>query len=255
MTFLLRGGIKTEDQRLGRVPYFDRRSYQYRLNDNLSPKGGIFRGKCWEIERRLDQGNSSASTAFAVTHGLMTAPRRVKELDDVFAFKLYEEARRFDPWSSDPSEGTSLLATLQALKRTGYVGEYRWAFTVNEAILALTRLGPLMVASDWTQSMMEPEANGLLRVDPDSGVIGGHSFLINAIVLDYSRKFRLIGGGGVIKNNVPLLRMQNSFGSSWGHDGQAYIWADDLESLLVGFETSGECAVTTISWKSPRIYA
>jgi hypothetical protein len=72
-------------------------------------------------------------------------------------------------------------------------------------------LGPVMVGTTWLEQMFYPDSRGRLTVAGQ--VAGGHEYLIN-------------GKSG------SWLRVMNSWGSTWGQDGMAWIKVADLARLL-----------------------
>lgn len=237
MTIELRGGYETTDARLGRVPSFDDRSREYDIKDVLPAKAKV-RGHTWPIGIHLDQGNSSACTGFSRAYDLAGQPSIVKDpdtgdpLDNTYAQFLYREAQRHDEWAGTRYEGSSVLGALKACVALGFIGEYRWAFDIDDMILALSHVGPVVVGTVWYNSMFEPAENGLLEVDPKSDIAGGHAWCIRGVISDDKYKAELLGKGQNRKGEA-LFRMRNSWGESWGvNSGEAFLWAADYHEHL-----------------------
>ena len=149
-------------------------------------------------------------------------------IDHATAVQLYYAAQGLDdepggeyPGASPHYEGTSVLAGAKATQNAGYITEYRWAFGLDDLILALGHAGPAVIGLDWYNDMFDPDADGLLHVT--GGIAGGHAILANGVSV---RK--------------RLVRLHNSWSSSWGVNGEAYIGFDDLAGLL---KAGGEACV------------
>jgi hypothetical protein len=147
---------------------------------------------------------------------------------------LYCEAQALDPWPGDCSnpryEGSSVRAGAQALQNRGLIDTYVWAFTTADmANWLLSGKGPIVLGTRWYRSMRETDAKGVLHVDPNSGLDGGHAYLC----VGYNSRTR-------------MYRFLNSWGLSWGQRGRFWMDADDVELLL---QRQGE-ACTAIERKA-----
>jgi hypothetical protein len=239
----MRDGSIAEDPRLGRLVQFDEESRKFNVADKLTFP---VKGESWACGVYLDQTTTSACTGNSRAYDLAGSPRPLKQpngklIDEPFAQQLYNLAKKYDEWTGEDYEGSSVLGALKAAKSMGYIGEYRWAFNIDDMCQALATLGPVVVGTDWYNSMFDPQPNGVLEVDADSGVAGGHAYYFRAIYVSDSYKTRLVGKGNN-RHGIPLLAVRNSWGRSWGHNGEAYIWADDYERVLMD---GGEQSVVT----------
>lgn len=205
---------------LDRRPEFDERSRNYPIRA-LVPSS-LKRGRSWPITPRLDQGNEGACVGFAWTHELAGLPAIYKGVTNDFAYSLYREAQRRDAWPGEDYEGTSIIAGARSVKAWGFMREYRWAFGIDDLMLALAHTGPAVLGTYWLNSMWNPRPSGLLEVS--GGKVGGHAYLARGVLL----KPRLPGE----KNLGPVIRCVNSWGSDWGKQGEFYIRVEDLERLL-----------------------
>jgi hypothetical protein len=262
--------IRATDPRLGRVPLFDYRSRDYPVRA-LVPDRAQPQGKHWYCRQRLDQGNpdgiakfsASACTGHSRTLDLAASPNPLKmEIKDrhsvpftrQYAHALYRLAQTLDDWPGELYEGSSVLGALKAAQQLGFVGEYRWAFGVEDAVLALSYVGGTVTGSDWLNSMFDPKPNGLLEVDVNSGVAGGHAWYQNRVITARDSMRRVLGKGEPIREQDVLVGGVNSWWdadskSMWGLKGEYLIWASDWEKLLKGVDYPGECAITTTPFK------
>jgi len=168
---------------------------------------------------------------FSVTHELLARPSVVSGLGTKFAVeKIYWEAQRLDEWAggSYPGakpkyEGTSVLCGIKAAKALGYILEYRWAFGLKDLVMAVGHLGPAVLGLSWYEEMFDVKPCGHLHVGGD--IAGGHAILCKGVNVE-GRYFVL----------------HNSWGPSWGRNGDARISWEEMERLL---DESGEAVVPT----------
>jgi hypothetical protein len=171
----------------------------------------------------LDQGNLGSCTGNAGIGDLMTdpcagttnSPRYT--LDETGAVQLYSDATAADgyPGQYPPDDtGSDGLTIAKVLKKSGLISGYQHTFTIDDALKALSQY-PLMVGTQWMNSMFNPDANGVLTVDKGSGVAGGHEYVVD----EYDATRDMVG-------------FTNSWGNGWGLAGRAYMKADDLGWLL-----------------------
>lgn len=213
------------DTRLGRLKAFDGRSRDFPIR-KLIPSTTL-KNRNWKCSVVLDQGNWGSCVGNGWSHELIATPK-VNIVDEKFAReKIYFEAQKIDAYpggeypGGDGSGGTSVLAGAKVVQKLGYMKEYRWAFGLQDVLLALSHYGPVVVGVDWTNNMFDPDANGFIH--PTGGVAGGHCFLLTGI--DVKQKY---------------VTMHNSWGSSWGKNGEAKISFDDLQTML---NNEGEACV------------
>lgn len=262
----MRDGSVASDPRLGRLEEFDERSRDYSVRELLSAEPPL-RGRKWYSPRHyiLNQGidlgfdnwNPSGCTGFSRTYDLAGSPVPVKILssdpsmeakyvppDNYFAFALYKLAQQFDEWAGEAYEGSSVLGAFKAAQALGYIGEYRWAFDIDDFIDALGHIGPVVVGSAWLNSMFDPKPSGLVDVDFSSGEAGGHAFDFDHLIVSRRAMREHLGAGEPIREGDILLGGPQSWGEGWGHNGRYLFWASDMEALL---KDNGEAAVSTVA--------
>jgi hypothetical protein len=227
----LRDGTTTEDPKLDRLKQFDPRSRSFGVAERLAVRP--LRGKTWwypgapyKSRNNTDQGREGACVGFGWTNELISTPRAWKwdnhTKANSFAQRIYKLAQIIDPWPGEAYEGTSVLAGAQVMQREKYIGEYRWAFDIDEVMHAVVQYGPVVVGTDWTDDM-EPRPSGLLQ-GVTGNVKGGHCYLLRGLIL----KPRIRGEA----NTGPVFVLTNSWGDAWGKDGDAYIRVSDFETLM-----------------------
>lgn len=223
------------DPRLGRRAHFDPRSRAYPVRETVAAAKP--RSYTWSCGRHLDQGQEGACVGFACAHELLARPCVVKGVGSKAALDVYHEAQRVDPWpggaypGADPYyEGTSVLAGVQTLKALGLVGEYRWAFGLDDLVLAVGHKGPALLGVNWYTGMLDADDDGFVRVS--GGLAGGHAILCKGVSVT-TRTFTL----------------HNSWGASWGRGGDCLVSWDDMEFLL---DRDGEACVPLSRSKGAR---
>lgn len=136
-------------------------------------------------------------------------------LDEDFAVKAYTLNTLLDsfPGQYPPTDtGSSSLAAGKTGKLLGLFSGYTHAFSL-QAMQSALQLGPVMIGIPWLQSMFDPQSDGTVVVDQNSGVAGGHELAVSA------------WDGG-------RFRIDNSWGTSWGAQGSGWIANDDMRWLL-----------------------
>lgn len=219
----LRDGSQVQDGRLARLKHFDERSRNYPVRAALEP-GAKPRSYTWSCSKWLDQGQDGACVGFSMTHELIARPAVVtKGMTPTFAKeKVYWEAQKIDPWqggsypgASPFYEGTSVLAGIQVLQKLGYITEYRWAFGLDDLVLAVGHCGPAVLGIPWYDGMFNMAPCGYVHVTGQ--VAGGHAILCNGVN---------------VKNKT--FNLHNSWGTSWGRGGDATVHEDGEAVIPMG---------------------
>jgi len=216
----LRDGSEVADPRLARLRHFNERSRNFPIRATVS-RGKGPRSYTWRCVSHLDQGAEGACVGFAATHELVARPMEIRHLSADFARQMiYWEAQKIDPWEggsypgAEPRyEGTSVLAGIKVLKTLGYIESYRWAFGLNDLVMAVGYCGPAVLGLPWYEGMFEPRSCHHLHVDGE--LAGGHAILCKAVDIK-ARTFVL----------------HNSWGPRWGVDGDALISWEEMDRLL-----------------------
>jgi hypothetical protein len=230
MAFRLRDGSEVQDRRLARLRQFDERSREFPVRSVISARKA--RSYTWACATHLDQGEEGACVGFSVAHELMARPCEVPGLDAKFATeKIYWAAQELDDWdggsypkATPKYDGTSVLAGVKAAKKLGYITEYRWAFSLQDLVLAVGFTGPAILGLNWYEEMFDIKSCGHLHVEGASS--GGHAILCKGVNVD-ERYFVL----------------HNSWGPKWGRAGDARISWQEMDRLL---HEDGEAVVPTM---------
>ncbi|GAA3718342.1 C1 family peptidase [Streptomyces tremellae] len=164
----------------------------------------------------FDQGRIGSCTANAALGTLVTAPyghAGVAYTEDD-AVELYELETKLDdsqiPGNYPPDDtGSTGPWSMQALEKRGLIHSFRHARDLATA-LRMLNTGPISIGVTWYNAMFTPDATNAIHADPSSGIGGGHQVCIV---------------GNDVENK--RIRIRNSWGTSWGDNGHAWLsWAD-----------------------------
>jgi hypothetical protein len=217
-----------EGRRFDWVSRHDPRSRQYGISEHIymaGQAGVVPRVQRWvPMGTPLDQGAEGSCVGHGCAHDLGGSPVRVKDMDHLYAVNLYQFARSIDRaehgWNWP--DGASVLAGAKALRARGFIGGFRWAFTIEDLRDALITTGPAILGVNWYDSMYETDPYG--NVEVSGRIVGGHCIM----VYGYNPRWRIKGQNGTHE----IFRWQNSWGPSYGVNGRGVIKAEDLARLL-----------------------
>lgn len=201
-----------------RLQQFDERSRRYPIIALIEERQPRARG--WSLRTQLDQGAEGACVGFAWAHELAAVPRKVT-VSNEYARNIYRRAQQLDIWPGEGYEGTSVLAGAKTVMEQQHMKEYRWAFGINEALLAISYAGPVVFGLDWYRGMMDTNPEGYIHLTGE--VMGGHAIV-----------------GIAVHTKTRRVVLQNSWGGNWGNAGRCYLAWEDLAKLLAD---GGECCV------------
>lgn len=222
---------------LGRIEAPDARDKQYPMQAFLPERAVQRKTKYWaNFTPALDQGAHSTCVGHAWKGWLLTAPViQTKPDQDPTAVTIYRECLPIDEWTQNDGDGdtmafgTSVRAGAKALQARGYLSTYAWAFDADTVIDWLCIGGPVVLGTSWHSQMSFPDAEGIIK--PTGAVVGGHAYL--AVGVNIKRE---------------LVRIQNSWSSSWSDRGRAWLSFADLDTLI---RRQGE-ACTAVEQKLAR---
>jgi C1A family cysteine protease len=184
----------------------------------------------WFAPAVLDQGNTPECVAFASTAYLMAGPvTNPQELEGrkwerTGIDTLYALCQKVDG-IAEPHEGTTVRAAMKVLQSETFVTEYLWAYTIADVVNWILTTGPMVFGTDWLNSMFEPRdfhGTPFINYDPASGLAGGHAYLV----------FGADNAKVCPDGSIGALEMQNSWGTSWGRGGRAYLSYRTAAALL-----------------------
>jgi len=189
--------------------------------------------KTWRIDRNaLNQGSTGTCVGHAWRNFLRCDPLRT-ERTGPSPYDIYRAAVRLDAWPDNDDEatlpdgdsgldfGTSVRAGAKAMESLRRLASYLWAFDLQTALQWLLTRGPVVVGMPWYSSFMQPDIEGVVKIEPGAYVLGGHAFLIR-------------GADG----RRALARCVNSWGDEYAKSGEFFIPFGDLERLI---HENGEC--------------
>lgn len=210
-------------RRLGRHVEHDERSRSFRVGDSKPPTSPVL----WPRHGKpFNQGDLGSCTGNALAGLLNTDPFRIARkgrlLTEKDAVRLYELATTLDSVGGQypPDDtGSSGLAVCKAGVKLGYLGGYRHAFTLDEALAAL-KVGPVITGVSWYDSFDQPDSNGLVTVTPGAVVRGGHE--VEVCGYDPGHRDPLDG----------LVAFWQSWGPKWGVSGRFFMTARTWGDLL-----------------------
>lgn len=212
--------MTADDPRLDRVQEFDEKSRNFPITAVIR-EAAFPRSYTWRAGPVTDQGKEGACVGHGWTGELSAYPAPAKLADpNRYAYDLYKACQKIDEWPGEAYSGTSVLAGAKELTTRGMIKEYRWAFGLDDLIMAIGHKGPAVLGIPWYSSMYDAPKG---KVTVGGSLVGGHCILARGV----SMTFRTV-----------LLR--NSWGPSWGLGGDARISFTDLDRLL---KEGGEACV------------
>lgn len=203
---------------LDRVPRFDERSRQYPIRALMGTAQP--RSYTWSCPVWLDQGTEGACVGHGWAHENAARPV-ARPSSSELAFALYREAQKLDQWPGEDYSGTSVLAGAKAMQARGLLQEYRWAFGLDDALVAISRHGPAVIGVTWYEGMFNTNSEGFIR--PTGRRVGGHCVMVHGVNV-----------------RSRTVRLRNSWGRGWGVNGDALLAWEDLAFLL---KNKGEVCV------------
>jgi hypothetical protein len=115
-------------------------------------------------------------------------------------------------------DGTSERAVQKVLQSAGFISEYLWVTDEDIAREYLLTRGPLLLGTDWFESMFTPIGKGSY-IEPAGALAGGHEIVVRWYYNSAHRKY---------PDSYEII---NSWGEGWGEKGLARIKAEDFRYL------------------------
>lgn len=214
----------------GRIVSIDFRDKNHLMSAKHPATAALPTYKYWTNGKILDQGYTSQCVAYSGEQFLVSGPVTNKFYKT--PTELYNECQLVDEWEGENYDGTSVRALFKVLQSKGYIKEYSWAFNINDVVTHLLSKGPVILGTDWYNSMFETDEDGFLPLFASSGLAGGHAYMVKGC---NTKKVCPDGSLGAI-------RIVNSWGTSWGDKGYAWISFRDADRLI---QSWGEAATST----------
>jgi hypothetical protein len=243
---ILKDGSTTQDRRLDRLVSFDERSRNYSAVatiDNPQP-----RSYTWNFNKYpgwLDQFREGACVGFGWAHELLARPAEIPVTNET-ARGIYKRAQQLDIWPGEAYEGTSVLAGAKATRELvnqdgrAYMQDFRWCFGGDDVVLTLGRRGPVVIGVAWLEGMFDTDAAGFIR--PTGRVLGGHCTLLRGVRVVWRDNVTHYEPKDLVRE-LTVIKGRNSWGRSWGVDGDFLLALADLDTLLA---MDGEACTPTI---------
>lgn len=204
-----------EKKGLGRIVNHDERSKMFAFNTSDIQLVNTTHERLVPI---FDQGQVGSCTGNAGIGAINTVPfplnEKVYTPDEAGAVALYSDAEKIDGGEGYPPEdqGSSGLSIAKVLLNAGLISGYQHTFTLNDALKALTQY-PFITGVPWYSAMFSPDLDG--RVHPNGILEGGHEIEAYRLDVDNGR-----------------IWFHNSWGTSWGVNGDFYLTWEDFAFLL-----------------------
>lgn len=128
-------------------------------------------------------------------------------------------------------DGTSVRALFKVLQSKGYIESYSWAFNINDVVTHLLSKGPVVLGTDWYNSMFETDESNFMQIFASSGLAGGHAYMIKGantkkICPDGSLgAIRVINSWGCYDDKTEVLTLN-------GWKNFKHLYDDDLIATL-----------------------
>jgi hypothetical protein len=207
----------TTPYELGRHVEHDEASRAFRAAQAGGPLVSVIWKRSGDV---FDQGQVGSCTGNAIAGVMNTAPLRkryTRRKTEADALRAYELATTLDsvPGAYPPDDtGSSGLAVCKAAVKLGWITAYHHAFGMAEALGALM-LQPVIVGTNWYESMFKPDASGTVSISPGSSVAGGHEYEVLGVDVEGKR-----------------VLCANSWGAAWGVHGLFWMSWDTFNRLL-----------------------
>jgi len=212
VTSLTTGGHMSKG--LGHFPHKDSRDALFTMGDNLNDVIEVPDATVWERGDSTDQGREGACVGFGWGNWHNCKPKGyMNQVDNTYCFGIYRRAQENDAWPGTDYEGTSVRAGAKTMLERFLLDTYLWARSLDELDAWLLTKGPVVVASNWYRSMDTLTSSNFVQVDVNSGVRGGHCYLLYG------------------KDEQNRYYFQNSWGDDYGDGGSFYMSLNGLKAL------------------------
>lgn len=205
----------TTEYGMGRLPAPDEDDKKFLIR-TIAPRTTTRTYRYWNDSGAwLNQGSTGTCVGHSWAHWLEDGPIFFPGKAD--PYEIYRECTKVDEWTANDNGdlhfGSSVRAGAKVAQAKGWISEYRWAWNLNDVVLALLEVGPVVMGTDWYADMMQIDRSGFVRAT--GSVVGGHAWVLNGV-----------------NTKERKARLKNSWGRGWGVYGRAWISFDDLETLI-----------------------
>ncbi|MBF9133075.1 hypothetical protein I0C86_29545 [Plantactinospora sp. S1510] len=175
----------------------------------------------WELTTQLDQGQTGHCVGFGWA-GWVDAMPVAGTYQNADGHALYYECKVIDG-EPGAENGSFVRSGALAVRERGRLAAFAFAHTLAEIDEWIDSQGSIVVGTQWTNDMFDPDENGFVR--PTGAGAGGHCYLMLDRIADED-----------------AYLFQNSWGSGWGQGGRFKMKRSDFDGLL---QDQGEacCAV------------
>ena len=181
----------------------------------------------------LDQGKEGACTGFGLA-AVVNFQRRLKyggKIPLVSPRMFYEMARRFDEWTGDNYEGSSIRGALRGFLNSGVCLEREWPYNAVDAeVLTLNRSRAARNIVLGAYYRVQPRIADMHAAIHETGAVYSSARVHTGWYEPMNGRINpqpLLPQGGhafaIIGYNAEGFWVQNSWGPGWGHDGIA-LW-------------------------------
>jgi hypothetical protein len=171
----------------------------------------------------LDQGDTPHCGGFGGCHWLNLEPV-IGHTRNPDGHALYYEAVSIGGYPGT-EDGVESRWVAKALQARGRLSTYAFAKTLDEIREWVRERGPVMMGTDWTNGMFNPDPDGLAHLT--GAMAGGHFWCVV----------------GDLPAEAQVLCL-NSWGVEWGAGGYFRLSHDDLATLLVGLYYPGDAIIS-----------
>lgn len=167
----------------------------------------------WPIAFVLNQGTTPECVGFAWANFGVSYPIEQLTWTDEMGHKIYAQAKIEDGHpeydGSDTRSGAEAFMHFSNLKNNVYA----FAHNIDEIIVWLSTVGPVITGTNWYTLMFQPDSSGMVHIG--GNLAGGHEWMLSGV--DTNRK---------------VFHCTNSWGKGWGVNGQFSISFSDYERLM-----------------------
>lgn len=235
----LRDGSTTEDPRLDAISDLAPANRDYPATPSTLglPSADVLKpvDAFWHNPFTFDQAQEGACVLFAWGHELVADPNPEEGITEAMLFDLYHQAQHADEWdgcslgprcpiapSAQTYGGTSVRAGAAIIQKLGFIREYRWAFSLVDALVSIMYAGPAIGGLNWHEGMSRPDANGYIH--PTGRIRGRHAVQLRGVLTNGATDWAtLLAKGDVI--------IHNSWGKGWGAGATCKMTIPEFDAL------------------------